>query len=262
MTAALLVSLSGATTARDAGASEIATPLDVGALLVAAQGAPPLICALAAQSIRSSGWNDWNDAPYTPLSKMASDRIRDGSASPSFAQSDVDRLLEALASPDACVRELSVRLLGTQRAQPTIVSSLVERLASTNASMREVATLGLGLLAPAKSADPLTAALRDATPRVRANAAWALGRMNDGRALGALVARFKDDDATVREAAVVAAGRIDSTSTTAALMRVLQQDDSPAVRRVAAWALGQHRAQEAGEGYRRPRSRNGRVGDW
>ena len=247
LTATLLVSMSGATTARDAGATETATPLDVGALLAAAHGAPPLLCSLAAQAVRNSGWNDWNDAPFTPLSPLASDRSRDGSASTPLAAGDVDRLLAGLASPDACVRELSVRLLGTQRAQPAIVTSLVERLASTNASMREVATFGLGLLAPAKSPDPLVAALRDATPRVRANAAWALGRIDDGRALGALVARFRDDDATVREAAVVAAGRIDSTSTTAALMRVLQQDESPAVRRVAAWALGQHRSQESSD---------------
>ena len=249
ITAALVASMSGAKTARDAGGNAIAGagPLDVGALLVAAQGAPRVICALAAQSVRNSGWNDWSDAPYTPLSPNGSDRIWDEGTQVPFASGDVDRLMEGLASPDACVREISVRLLGTQRTQPRIVSSLMERLTSVSVETREAASLGLGLLVSARSVDALVITLRDAAPHLRANAAWALGRIDDGRALAALVAHFGDEDATVRQAAVVAAGRIDSTSTVAALMRVLQHDESPAVRRVAAWALGQHRAQEAAD---------------
>ena len=79
MTAALLVSMRGANPARDASdnATPSAAPVDVGALLVAAQGAPRPLCALASQSVRNSGWSDWNDAPYTPLSPTASERVRD-----------------------------------------------------------------------------------------------------------------------------------------------------------------------------------------
>src|SRR5437764_606027 len=46
-----------------------AAPLDVAALLSAAQGAPRLICSLAAQSV-GNGWGSWTDAPATPLGRL------------------------------------------------------------------------------------------------------------------------------------------------------------------------------------------------
>ncbi len=251
--AAMLVSMNGAITAagsRDRGMARSA-PLDITALLTAAHGAPPLICALAAQSVRGYGWGDWSDAPSTPLSTVAPIRNRDiGDAT--LAAADIDKLLTALASDDACVRELSVRLLGGQRNETnamreTIARAFITRLGSPDASMREVATFGLGIVQAASAVDPLIGTLRDAIPGVRANAAWALGHMENGHALASLVALFRDSDARVREAAVVAAGRIDSTSSIPALMRVLQNDESPAVRRVAAWALGQKEARDAAD---------------
>src|SRR5688572_32206044 len=52
--------------------------VDVTALLTAARGAPPIICALAAQSLRNYGWGDWSDdAPSTPLSFVALHREHD-----------------------------------------------------------------------------------------------------------------------------------------------------------------------------------------
>src|SRR4051794_30169461 len=67
--AAMLASMSGADAAANAYdfRAERVAPFDVSALLAAANGAPPVICALAAQSVRNYGWNDWTDAPYTPL---------------------------------------------------------------------------------------------------------------------------------------------------------------------------------------------------
>src|SRR6266550_3224544 len=51
-------------------------PIDVSALLTAARGAPPIICSLAAQSVRGFGWGDWSDAPSTPLASVVTgDRI-------------------------------------------------------------------------------------------------------------------------------------------------------------------------------------------
>ncbi len=246
MGAAVLVSLSGAreATASVRGVSGADAPLNVAALLTAAHGAPPMICALAAQSVRNYGWSDWGDAPYTPLATTPPLRSRDGGRA-ELTPEDVARLLDALASPDECVRELSIRLLGGQRKDVPIATALVTRLTSADASMREVAAFGLGMIAPASAVSPLISALHDATPNVRANSAWALGRIEDGRALAGIVGLFRDADEKVRGAAVVAAGRIDSVSTVAALMRVLQQDDSPSVRRVAAWALGQKDAREA-----------------
>jgi HEAT repeat protein len=250
LTAAMLACMSGVEVA--AGTNDAvrgnAAPIDVGALLTAANGAPAMICALAAQSVRNYGWNDRSDAPHTPLGDAPSLRNRDedyrGRNSTPFSVADNERLLAGLASHDPCVRELSVRLVSTQRNE-TLAAGLLSRLGATDASMREVAAFGLGLSQPVSALDPLIAALRDATSSVRANAAWALGRIETGRAVAPLIGLFRDADPKVREAAVVATGRIDSSSSVAALMRVLQNDESPRVRRVAAWALGQKEAHEA-----------------
>jgi HEAT repeat protein len=222
-------------------------PLDVAALLTAARGAPPLICAFAAQSVRGNGWGGWwADAPSTPLAGVVTIPDRDVGNVP-FPPADVDRLLEGLASADPCVRELSVRLLGGQPKSESIASAFITRLGSSDAPLREVAAFGLGLSQPASAVSPLIQSLRDATPGVRANSAWALGRIEDGRALAPLLGLFRDESEKVRLAAVVAAGRMDSTSAVAALMRVVQQDPAPSVRRVAAWALGQLESREAGD---------------
>jgi hypothetical protein len=47
--------------------SDERSAIDVSALLTAARGAPPIICSLAAQSLRGWGWGDQADAPATPL---------------------------------------------------------------------------------------------------------------------------------------------------------------------------------------------------
>src|ERR1700691_2250483 len=86
-----------------------ATPLDVAALLTAAHGAPPVICALAAHAIRNTGWGYWTAAPSTPLARGGAEYERERDAK-ELPAADADRLLAGLASDDACVRELSVRL--------------------------------------------------------------------------------------------------------------------------------------------------------
>jgi HEAT repeat protein len=238
--AAALISMNGA---RPVVIADTAPPIDVAALLAAANGSPPMICALAAQAVRGYGWGGWSDAPATPLAQFTSVRAHDYSDT-QLSAADVDRLVTALGSGDACVRELSVRMLGGQKNE-TVNAAFSTRLTAPEVPMREVAAYGLGLVAPASAIDPLIVSLRDAAPGVRGNAAWALGRIDNGRALTPLVALFNDAVASVREAAVIAAGKLDSASTVAALIRVLQQDDAPAVRRAAAWALGEHEAREA-----------------
>jgi HEAT repeat protein len=250
LTATMLACMSGEAAARSTDVTRTsAAPLDVGALLAAANGAPAMICALAAQSVRNGGWNDRSDAPYTPLGDAPSLRDPDeeyrGRNGTQFSAADNEKLLAGIASTDACVRELSLRLVAGQRNNETVNTALVTRLRSPDAALREVAAFGLGLSQPASAIDPLIAALRDAASHVRANTAWALGRIDNGRALAPLIGLFRDVDPRVREAAVVSTGRIDSTSAVAALMRVLQNDESPRVRRVAAWALGQKGAREA-----------------
>ena len=223
---------------------------DIAALLTAARGAPPVICSLAAQAVRGWGWGDWSDAPATPLPKAFDARSfdrddDDGHGKASLSATDEQRLLDALGSDDACVRELSVRLLGRQDGDEHVASGLVTRLRAPDAAMREVAALGIGLVEAEAGVDPLIQALRDATPGVRANSAWALGRIENGRALRPIEGLFRDPVEMVRQAAVIAAGRMDSSSAVSQLTRVLQQDEAASVRRAAAWALGQLEKNEA-----------------
>ena len=216
-------------------AGGLAEAQDITALLSAARGVPPLICAFAAQSVGNGGWG-WYDAPASPVASEVTSRLRDFGRE-KLAPGDVRLLLDSLSSTDACVRELSVRLLGRQR-DTTIVSGLVERLGSRTPETREVAALGLGAVGAKSAVDPLMRTLRDATPGVRANSAWALGHIQDGRALRPIMDLLRDEDARVRESAAVAIGRIDSSTAVEALIRVVREDTSPAVRRSAAWALG------------------------
>src|SRR5947209_5205545 len=210
--------------------------IDVAALLTAARGAPPRICSLAAGSV-GNGWGGWADAPYTPLAASAGPLTNSGRDGRTFSTEDVQRLFSGLSSDDACVRELSVRLIGTQRSE-VVGSELISRLGASDGATRAVAALGLGLVEAQTGVEPLIRALRDAATEVRANSAWALGRIENGRALNPLVNLFSDDAEKVREAAVAAVGHLESTSAVPSLIRVARQDNSPNVRRVAVWALG------------------------
>src|SRR6185503_9742435 len=68
-----------------------AAPIDVAALLTAARGAPPMICALASRSVRGYGWGDWSDAPATPLASVIS-ISRDEFDTRDLPAADVQRL--------------------------------------------------------------------------------------------------------------------------------------------------------------------------
>jgi HEAT repeat protein len=221
-----------------------ALPIDVSALLTAAKGAPPMVCALAANSIGNWGWGGWSDAPATPLAAARAAMNGGDFRSEPMSATDLQQLYAGLSSDDQCVRELAVRLIGTQKAE-LVGSELISRLNSGDAALRGVAALGLGLTEAQNGVDPLIRTLRDGDADVRANAAWALGRIENGRSLAPLVALFGDPAEKVRLAAVSSVGHMDdSTSSIPALIRVLRQDNSPAVRRVAAWALGNVEARD------------------
>jgi len=178
-----------------------------------------IICSLASRAIRGYGWGDRSDAPSTPLGSFVSTTSYNFERD-QFPTEDVQRLLVGLSSDDGCVREMSVRLIGTQKPEG-VASELITRLASPDQSLRSIAALGLGLVEAPTAIDPLIRTLRDAGADVRANSAWALGRIDDnGRALKPLVALFGDNAEAVREAAVVAVGHMDSVSTVAAPAKV------------------------------------------
>ncbi|HEX4510954.1 MAG TPA: HEAT repeat domain-containing protein, partial [Burkholderiaceae bacterium] len=211
---------------------------DVAALLDAAHGAAPLLCRLAARSIRNGGGLA---APMMPLGPADS---RDERAD-SLSASDRNLLLDNLASADGCVREVSVTLLA-QDDQPAVIDGLRQRLSAPDTLTRQAVTATLGMLGDDDAAPLLTTSLRDASGGVRANAAWGLGLMEVNSAASALAALFNDRVPLVRQAAVGAVGRLDSVDATDALIRRLKIDDVAAVRRAAAWALGNREAQTAG----------------
>src|SRR5215208_2858275 len=171
----------------------------------AARGAPPIICGLAAQSIGNGNWGWWSDAPASPLGAAARPEDGDRRRIQDLPDADVTRLLDALASDDACVREMSVRLIGHQD-EARVAAPLISKLSASDASLRAVAAFGLGLAEPPRAVDPLIRALRDGAIEVRANSAWALGRIENGRALAPLTGLFRDEAPLVREAAVAAVG--------------------------------------------------------
>src|SRR5256885_626482 len=94
-----------------------ALPIDVRALPTPPKRAPAMVCSLAANAIRNWGWGDWNDAPSTPLSFAKATTTSDDFDSQPLPAADIQLLLAGLAADDACVRELSVRLIGTQKPE-------------------------------------------------------------------------------------------------------------------------------------------------
>ncbi|HEY4319910.1 MAG TPA: HEAT repeat domain-containing protein [Gemmatimonadales bacterium] len=210
--------------------------LDVRATIAAAHGVAAPICQYAAGAIRNGNWQWSGDAPVTPLNPSGVTTASDGDEALSTV--DVAFLLDSLASHDGCVREMAVRLLPFDEGE-TAAAGLLQRLTAADSSLREMAAFGLGLVAPERAVEPLMRVLRDASVGVRADAAWALGRIGSGSALRALLGTFDDPAPVVRLSGVVAVGHMDSAAAVPALIKRLRIDESPAVRRTAAWALGQ-----------------------
>src|SRR6188472_871110 len=131
-----------------------APAIDVAALLAAAHGAPPLICGLAAQSLGNGNWGWGSDIPAPPLGAAARTESGDRGRMRDLSDADVARALDALSSDDACVREVSVRLVGHQDDN-RVAAPLIAKLSASDASLRAVAAIGLGLSEPPQAVDPL-----------------------------------------------------------------------------------------------------------
>jgi HEAT repeat protein len=69
--------------------------------------------------------------------------------------SEVRLLIDSLSTSDACVREVSIRLIGRVNAA-AVEDSLIARLAGTiPLPTREAAAMGLGLVRSKTAVDPL-----------------------------------------------------------------------------------------------------------
>src|SRR3954469_11054819 len=159
----------GTSTSSTQGTSHI----DVTALLTAARGAPPVMCSLASRALRGYGWgNNASDAPSTPLRYAGAPSVEkdddDNDGRDALPAADIQQLFAALGSDDACVREMSIRLIGNERAAAG-PGELLKGLSAADAGLRTIAALGLGLVEAPTAVDPLVRTLRDADVNVRAN---------------------------------------------------------------------------------------------
>lgn len=216
-------------------------------LVAAVRGLSPVVCGLTAEAASGWGGRSWMNAPVPPLGAETSERVSHFPRG-RLLLSDVSLLIDSLNTPDACVREVAVRLLGRMDA-PLVEERLMQRLASSVASAtREAATLVLGLVRSREAVDPLLRLVEDDEVGVRANAVWALGRIGDSRVSPALRRTLGDGDELVRGAAAGALGTLEDTESVDELLRVLRTDRAKRVRRTAAWALGTIEARNAGAG--------------
>jgi HEAT repeat protein len=219
------------------------TPADeraaVTAVLAAARGANPVMCALAARAIdQAFHWGDFRPG-YDPRdleARQVRETVRltlDVLHDPEL----VAPLGAALSDADPCVRRLAAPLLGRVR-RPQAVQTLRAALRDSAATTREAAALGLGFAGDARALPDLIAALRDGMPNVRVAAAWALGQIESRGSVRSLVGALDDADARVRATAAWALGRIEDPEAVGVLARALRRDQDVDVRRNAAWALG------------------------
>jgi HEAT repeat protein len=221
---------------------------NVTGLLAAVRDIPPVVCGLTAEAASGWGGRGWYDAPSTPLGQETAMRVAYFPRG-ALRLSEIALLVDSLASPIACVRELSVRLIGRVDAE-IVEDRLIERVNRGDSTTREAAALGLGLVRSKKGVETLIRSAGDADNGVRGNSVWALGRIGDGRAPVAATVReaLRDDESDVRTAAAAALGQLEVEDAVEELLRVLRSDPEPRVRRAAAWALGHMRRREAVDG--------------
>src|SRR3954465_8020341 len=143
----------------DASSTQGTSHIDVAALLPPARGAPPVICSLASRALRGYGWGNGSDAPSTPLRyafapSVDNDDDDDNDGRDALPAADMQQLFAALGSDDACVREMSTRLIGNERAA-VVSDEPLKRLSAPDAGLRTIAALGLGLVEAPAAVDPL-----------------------------------------------------------------------------------------------------------
>jgi len=155
---------------------------------------------------------------------------------------DYDRFRRSEHEESTPGREAAMAL---EKLGAAVLAPLVRILEGPNATGRENAALGLGLIEDRRVIPALASALRrDNVARVRARSAWALGMIEDPDAIDALTRALRGDgDGETRGEAAWALGMIEDPAGVPPLLDAF--DDAEAeVRSQAAWALGmiQHRS--------------------
>jgi len=210
-------------------------------LLQAARGANPVMCELAASVVdgRSGWWSGGDDGfraggSGDPVAREVVTWVRHEK----LDATSVPVLRAALGDSDWCVRRFAAPLLARIEGE-SARQAMLSALGAADAGTREVGALALGFAEVPGSVPPLVARLRDDSPRVRATAAWALGEIESREAVRPLIDALGDADALVRESAARALGEVEDATAIPALTDLLKSDREAAVRRAAAWALGE-----------------------
>lgn len=229
----------------------------------------PVICQFAVASLGNTWGHRDDEYPTGNLKdEETQEAKREILSRPVKDPAAMGLLIEALGSPNTCVRRASARMLGRSGA-PETVRPLRNALRAEDARVREAAALGLanaedpsafhdlaralhdreqpvvrmaayalGEMEDARAVKPLADLLRANDPDIRATAAAALGEIEDIRATDRMVPLVRDRETRVRLAAVRALGEIEDHRATGAIMTALRDQDV-AVRRAAAEALGE-----------------------
>jgi len=152
-------------------------------------------------------------------------------------------MLNRLGQPDSTAARNAADVLGEFHyvsSIPALSAALTNPVFSGEA--RAHIALALGKISRPEVVAPLTGALADSDPVVKVAAMKALqgiAGLRDGSAVSPLLV---DGEVTVRAEAARTLGMFHDANGTAALVTALQNDSSPVVRKNAAWALGEIRA--------------------
>ncbi len=202
-------------------------------VLAEARGASPLMCEMAAGTMRGNFW--WHNRE--PVADDVRDVLQWVRRDPTDL-AVVPVLAEAMSDPDPCVARTGARLLGRME-HDRANDRLLLALRDTAAQVREMAALGLGVAEPDAALAPLIEVLSgDPGPRVRVMAAWALGELENQEAIESLALALSNGPAPLRRAAASALGEIERPEAVPVLIRALDDPDA-GVRTQAAWALGE-----------------------
>jgi HEAT repeat protein len=213
--------------------------------------------------------NDADIAPYYTVAR------RDWTRAAAIGPPALKPLVAALRDPRHDNRwavAITLGDIGMPEAIPPLVAALKHK--DPELSVRWAAARALGTIGHKKAVPDLLMVLEDQDPNVRKAAVDALGMIGDSRALSPLLRRMEDGDARVREAAigalaclgpavidlltfayetalnreplVKALGAIADPRAADVLLEALA-DRNPAVRREAAWALGEVGAAKAAD---------------
>lgn len=180
---------------------------NVGRLLTAVRGAPPLYCELATRLVDGRGWWSNSGTSLIEVDSASAELIRWVHRKHADARV-VPRLAAGLRDDDRCVRRVAGALLGRVDV-PAAFATLSEALDHPDEGTRAAAAIGLGLSEDDRAVQPLIRRLRDASADVRRSAAWALGAIENRAAMLPLIELLeREPNARVREAAAWAIGEV------------------------------------------------------